>query len=139
MVHKVLAYIVRQSHGQRALLVFRHRDYPEAGLQVPAGTVDPGEDAGAALVREIGEEAGLQPAQVRVVKKLAEHVEAELNQLRHIYHVAPVGELPERWSHTVLGNGGDGGMVFEFYWVAPSAELKLAGGQERFLHLLGEG
>ena len=32
---KVLAYVTRGDE----LLVFRHRDFPEAGLQVPAGTM----------------------------------------------------------------------------------------------------
>ena len=37
--HKVFAYL---THGHR-LLVFRHADFPEAGIQVPAGTVQPDE------------------------------------------------------------------------------------------------
>jgi hypothetical protein len=39
---KVLAYITRNS--SREVLVFDHRDKPQAGVQVPAGTVDEGED-----------------------------------------------------------------------------------------------
>ena len=35
VIHKVFAYI---THRDR-LLVFRHTDFPEAGIQVPAGTV----------------------------------------------------------------------------------------------------
>ncbi len=38
--HKVYAYI---THGHR-LLVFSHRDFPEAGIQVPGGTMEEGED-----------------------------------------------------------------------------------------------
>lgn len=37
---KVYAYL---TYG-RQLLVFKHTDYPEAGLQVPGGTVETGED-----------------------------------------------------------------------------------------------
>ena len=49
MVSKVLAYIVRGDE----LLVFRHRDYPEAGLQVPAGTIEQGECSRSAVLREV--------------------------------------------------------------------------------------
>ena len=40
---KVLAYVTRLRNGDVELLVFDHRDAPEAGIQVPAGTIEPGE------------------------------------------------------------------------------------------------
>lgn len=40
---KVLAYVTREIARQMQLLVFTHRDAPEAGIQVPAGPLDPGE------------------------------------------------------------------------------------------------
>ena len=40
---KVFAYITHRCH----LLVFWHVDVPEAGIQVPAGTVEPGESPAA--------------------------------------------------------------------------------------------
>ena len=40
-MRKAIAYVTRQGPaGIRELLVFEHRDYPEAGTEVPAGTVD---------------------------------------------------------------------------------------------------
>ena len=39
LVEKAFAYITRDDE----LLVFRHVDSPEAGIQVPAGTIEPGE------------------------------------------------------------------------------------------------
>ncbi|HLE30393.1 MAG TPA: NUDIX domain-containing protein, partial [Anaerolineales bacterium] len=59
MKHKVLAYITRRRNGRTQLLVFTHRDFPEAGVQVPAGTVEPDEPVEAALFREVHEESGL--------------------------------------------------------------------------------
>ena len=53
--HKVFAYL---THGHR-LLVFRHADFPEAGSQVPAGTVQPDERPDEAVLREAYEETGL--------------------------------------------------------------------------------
>ncbi|MCI0690634.1 NUDIX hydrolase [candidate division KSB1 bacterium] len=52
--HKVFAYI---THGHR-LLVFRHADFPKAGIQVPAGTIQPNERPDEAVLREVYEETG---------------------------------------------------------------------------------
>lgn len=53
---KVLAYITYNDK----LLVFTHRDAPEAGVQVPGGTVEPDESIEDALYREIAEESGIE-------------------------------------------------------------------------------
>src|SRR5262245_9995661 len=57
---KVLAYI---THGGR-LLVFRHPDFPEAGIQVPAGTIEKDERPESAVLREAWEETGLTALQL---------------------------------------------------------------------------
>lgn len=132
MHQKVLAYVIRQ----RQLLVCVHRDYPEAGVQVPAGTVEPGEDIQAALLREVEEEAGLTPAQLCVVRKLGEFHEPAFDQQRHVFELAPASPLPDHWAHTVQGGGEDKGLVFDYYWLTLSPGLKLAGGQERWLPLV---
>ena len=61
VIHKVFAYI---TNGHR-LLVFRHTDFPEAGIQVPAGTVKPNERLEIAVLREAYEETGLQGLTIR--------------------------------------------------------------------------
>ena len=63
---KVLAYI---THGGR-LLVFRHPHAPEAGIQVPAGTVREHERLEEAVLREAREETGLDA--LTVVRYLGE-------------------------------------------------------------------
>ena len=57
---KVYAYITREKEGVMQLLVFKHRDIHEAGIQVPGGTVDEGETLEAAILREVQEESGLR-------------------------------------------------------------------------------
>jgi 8-oxo-dGTP pyrophosphatase MutT (NUDIX family) len=52
---KVFAYITHNQH----LLVFNHPFAPEAGIQVPAGTIEEGEHPEAAVLREAFEETGL--------------------------------------------------------------------------------
>ncbi len=123
MKHKVLAYITRQAADRRELLVFTHRDHPEAGVQVPAGTVAKGEDVGSALMREIEEESGLTPPQLRLSGKLAEHASAQLGTVRHVFHLETAVALPDAWTHVVGGRGGDRGLVFEYHWRPLDAEL----------------
>lgn len=55
---KVVCYVVQNGH----LLVFTHLQHPMyiTGVQVPAGTIKPGEDPQRAAIRELFEETGLE-------------------------------------------------------------------------------
>ena len=53
---KVTVFITRQTPAGKFLALFQH---PHAGIQIPAGTVDPGETPEAAAVREAAEETRL--------------------------------------------------------------------------------
>jgi 8-oxo-dGTP pyrophosphatase MutT (NUDIX family) len=145
MKQKVLIYVLRPAAGVPEVLVFVHRDYPEAGVQVPAGTVEPGEDVTAAAHRELVEESGLGPERVRLVRKLTDHPEPEWDQHRHVFVFEPLVALPDTWSHTVHGGGDDAGMVFDFNWLPATPTLTLAGDQHARLplalqiHREGEG
>lgn len=55
-IEKVTAFVTRMMNDRRELLLFQH---PYAGIQIPAGTVQPGEAPEAAAVRESQEETGL--------------------------------------------------------------------------------
>lgn len=56
-VHKVTAFVTRDLKDHREILVFQH---PTAGIQLPAGTVELGEDIEIAVIREAQEETGIQ-------------------------------------------------------------------------------
>jgi len=120
-IDKAFAYIVRD----RRLLVFEHVDHPEAGLQVPAGTVRPGESPADAAAREAREETGLAdlgtPRPLGVAMFDARpHGKDELHR-RHVFHLplAPSSAVPERWRHLEGDpSEGDGAPIaFELYWL----------------------
>jgi 8-oxo-dGTP pyrophosphatase MutT (NUDIX family) len=56
IIEKVTAFITRKSRDGDDLLLFEH---PNAGIQIPAGTVEDHETPEEAVVREVAEETGL--------------------------------------------------------------------------------
>ena len=64
-LEKVTAFITRAGPTGRELLLFRH---PNAGIQLPAGTVEAGETPEQAVLREAAEETGLM--NLRLVRSL---------------------------------------------------------------------
>jgi len=111
-VTKVLAYVTRDSAaGSRELLVFDHRDFPEAGIQVPAGTVNAGELPEVAVTREVEEETGI--AGCRLLAKLGVYdwfnpYTGQVNE-RHVFHLAAPAGTKDSWSWVET----DGGRVPE--------------------------
>jgi 8-oxo-dGTP pyrophosphatase MutT (NUDIX family) len=138
-VGKVLCYVVRD--GQ--VLVFRHRDHPDAGLQVPAGTLHEGEAPEVGAIRETEEETGRRG--YRVVAKLGvydyefrntfEGIERHELHERHVFHLEPPPGQPESWSH--LAEEGNGDFWFEFSWASHGPDLVLAGDQHELLDRIG--
>ena len=62
IVHKVTAFITRESERGWDLLLLQH---PDAGIQIPAGTVEENETPEEAAMREAREETGLGDLTVR--------------------------------------------------------------------------
>ncbi|MFX1284201.1 MAG: NUDIX domain-containing protein [Promethearchaeota archaeon] len=62
VVEKVTAFITRNKKEKNELLLFIH---PNAGIQIPAGTVEKGETVKEALMREVTEETGLKKISIR--------------------------------------------------------------------------
>ena len=121
---RVLAYITRERNGRTELLVFAHREYPEVGLQVPAGRLEPDEELEAGLRREIEEEAGL--TNVRIVRELPgfeDHYPSRYDN--HGFHVVLDREAPDEWDHVVAGDGDDAGLTFRYRWEPITPDLHL--------------
>ena len=132
---KVVCYVVRDGR----LLVFRHLDEPwdESGLQVPAGSIEPGEAPEAAALREAREETGLTG--LRVVRKVGE-TEYDMTPYRtethhrHVFHLEIDGETPTRWvSEESDPDDESGTKRFECYWIPLTQGHTLSAGQGALL------
>ena len=136
-VEKVVAYIAREDE----LLVFLHVDdrdpVLESGLQVPAGTVEPGEEPAEAVLREAAEETGLGGLEIlRYLGSDEPRWPGALSQRRHFFQLS-VADAPEVWEH-VERDGGDGpARPFRLFWMSvDKAAPLLAAGQGLFAALI---
>lgn len=131
---KVYAYI---THANR-LLVFRHTHAPEAGIQVPGGSVEPGEPLDTAALREASEETGLSG--LRLVRLLGSdrraHPGGSQIYQRSFYHLTCTHPPPETWVHYEYhpSDGSPAPIEFSFFWAAlPGNVPALAGAQDALL------
>ena len=117
-VKKACAYITRDGSE---LLVFEGPEHD--GLQIPKGTVEPGERPREAVYREAMEESGL--AAFEAPRHLTTDVWTRRTGRRYVrsfYH-ARVHEPRDSWTHVVTGAAEERGAEYEFSWVAlPTTE-----------------
>jgi 8-oxo-dGTP diphosphatase len=120
---KAFAYVTHHDplHGHR-LLVFSHPNAPEAGIQVPAGTMRPDESPADAVLREAHEETGL--ANLVLVSFLGEQIRdmsefgrGEIHH-RHFFHIRCIGEPPAVWRNfeSDPDDGSSDLPLFELFW-----------------------
>jgi len=136
--NKVLAYV---THGNR-LLVFAHTDSPEAGIQVPGGTVEQDELLDEAALREASEETGLSNLRLGVFlgddrRDRSVYGLDEIHH-RHFYHLYCDQTPLESWRHYEYTASdrpvGHDPIPFDFYWVElPDNDPHLIDSQDAFL------
>ena len=119
---KSCAYVLRGVDAEPPqLLVLSFASDPTLPRRLPGGTLSDDEDPVVGLFRELSEETGLDG--VQVMRKLGvrryykEYTQADVE--RHDYLLRAPDGLPEAFSHTVSGNGGDAGAVFDYRWIGP--------------------
>ncbi|GHO43237.1 NUDIX domain-containing protein [Ktedonospora formicarum] len=110
MVEKVTAFITRERQECKELLVFEHA---LSGVQVPAGTVETGEEFAEAVTREVWEETGYQG---QIVRLLGEERQDLPDSQWAVLASAPLRELPKLDAvpvarDEVLGNSVRRGLV----------------------------
>ena len=117
--YKVFAYI---THHNR-LLVFIHPFAPEAGIQVPAGTIKANERPEAAVLREAFEETGLSDPIVDGFIGEHDRVMSDFGRdeihHRRFYHPRCEGNPPATWRHEERDSSDDpkqAPIIFEFFW-----------------------
>jgi 8-oxo-dGTP pyrophosphatase MutT (NUDIX family) len=123
--NKVYAYV---TNGAR-LLVSSHPLALEAGIQVPGGTVEPGEDPATAMLREAEEETGLTGLEIvdllgETVYDLAPDGGVGVAH-RRFYHLACPGFPPDEWRHYEHdpSDGSPGPIPFDFFWLDLNGEI----------------
>jgi len=133
--HKVYAYITDRDR----LLIFSQPDFPEAGLQVPGGTVKPGETPEAAAQREAEEETGLPGLRLahflgEQVRDMADYGLDEIHH-RYFYHLECTHSPPGVWRHTEEdpSDGSPAPIVFELFWVRLPDGVPLLIAQQDFM------
>jgi 8-oxo-dGTP diphosphatase len=132
---KVVAYVVRDGR----ILVFRHADHDTldlAGIQVPAGTLRPGEPIEDAVLREAYEETGLTGLRIERYLGAAEYdmrPSADAIHVRHYFHLSlGAARVPQRWHAFERGDGDAEPIRFELYWL-PLAQAHVVGGGQAAL------
>lgn len=139
---KVYAYILRRDPEKYALLVFDHVDFPEAGIQVPGGTVEPGESLPEAAIREVQEETGLLGLNLIGNLGATHH---DLNQYglagvheRHYFLFTLSESTPDSWIgyETDPSDGSPGPIALKFYWEDLDKIPPLAGDLDEMLPTL---
>ena len=123
--HRAYAYITRGSR----LLLFTQPGAPEAGIQVPAETIESGEVPQDAVMREAREETGLTG--LRCERFLAQDTrdmwDCGSDELQHrwFFHLTVEGPTAETWRHGEHSEDGSLIHPFDFFWADVRALPKL--------------
>ncbi|TDL32011.1 NUDIX domain-containing protein [Jeotgalibacillus sp. S-D1] len=130
---KAYGYVTRVRNGKKQVLAFRHKGIPEAGFQIPKGTVKEDEEPYSAVSREIKEETGINRFEVK--KMIAEDFwRNDDGVIHHRYFYKIVcDEMTDEWEHNPTGGGEEQGLTFQFFWLSSDEEVELIRGHADYL------
>jgi len=122
VIRKVVACLIRSGRSGPELLVFTH---PNGSVQIPKGTLEDGESAEAAVLRELREESGISEAAIaaRVVdlgdpaRRPTTDTVPLRDQIWHIFRLRSSKPLPDSWQHRASGSPEEDGLVFSCRWI----------------------
>jgi 8-oxo-dGTP pyrophosphatase MutT (NUDIX family) len=135
-IKKAYGYVTRVLDEKTQVLVFRHKDIPEAGIQIPKGTVKEEEDTYNAVIREIKEETGIQSFKVNnlISEDYWKNDDGSIHN-RYFYKI-DCNEIADEWEHNPTGGGEETGLTFQFFWVSSDEEIELIRGHADYLKLI---
>lgn len=131
-IQKAYGYITREKQGDPQVLVFQH-PIPEAGIQIPKGTVKEGETPEQAVIREMEEETGLHNLSLEglIAKDLWTADDGALHE-RFFYHLT-ASNTKEEWSFNPTGGEEEDGLTFRFFWISGVHDVQLIRGHGDYL------
>ncbi|MFI5715964.1 NUDIX domain-containing protein [Nocardia sp. NPDC051750] len=137
---RVAAYVTRCRGADIDLLVFDHIDMPEAGTQIPAGGVRPGEELETAVLREVAEETGLLDTVVAgcLATDHRPHPGTRQSRRTTFFHLRAAPATPDSWTHRVTGGDEDEGMRFACRFERLPLAIRLADHQDVWLGRLAD-
>jgi 8-oxo-dGTP pyrophosphatase MutT (NUDIX family) len=106
--------VVFRDPSMQQILAFEH---PEAGLQLVKGRIEPGENARAAALRELAEEAGI--ADIAIATDLGTWHSEDEGHVWSLQLCTFTKKLPDTWTRR---RADDGGRDFKFFWHDVSRE-----------------
>ncbi len=100
-------------------------------MQLPKGTIEPGEAPEDAVRRELLEESGIHySGDLISLGTIDRYCEAGVEgntqlhpQLWHLFLMRSQAVLPETFEHVATGSPEEEGLVFSFSWLTPDAPL----------------
>ena len=139
-IDKAFAYITFDNE----LLCFKHVDSPNAGIQVPAGTIGKNEKSVEAVLREAEEETGLKKFGIPMFLGCTEFDASTIGKTeihkRHFFHLPFTGiSVSSNWRHNELysSDSSNGPIRFELFWLpVKEAVASLGFGHGDMLHRL---
>jgi 8-oxo-dGTP pyrophosphatase MutT (NUDIX family) len=122
VIRKVVACLIRSGRLGQELLVFTH---PDGSVQIPKGTLEGGESAEAAVLRELHEESGISEAAIggRVVDLDRPAPQPTTggapleDQIWHIFRLHSSKPTPDSWQHRASGSPEEDELVFSCRWI----------------------
>ncbi|OXS59576.1 8-oxo-dGTP pyrophosphatase MutT (NUDIX family) [Bacillus sp. V-88] len=135
-IKKAYAYVTRVRDGRLQVLVFQHKDIPEAGIQIPKGTVKEEEDTYSAVIREVKEETGIQKFEVEklISADFWRNDDGAMHN-RYFYKIV-CNEKADAWEYNPTGGGEEDGLTFQFFFISSDEEVELIRGHADYLNLV---
>lgn len=140
--YKAMTCITREGASGPEVLLLYHPDHPDAGIQIPAGTVEPGEAIVAAALREAYEETGLTGLELVGILGVRE-VDMRpwgKNEWHHrtFVHLRCTQVTPSRWEHweRFAFDAPGEPIRFELVWTPLGTLPPMSGGYDAFLDML---